>query len=271
MLAPGGVAGTHDDAVVAAGTGDNMGAALGLGLREGDVAISLGTSGTVFAVADSPTRRHRRSGRLRRRHRRFLPLVCTLNATKVTDAMARLLGRTPRRARAPGTRVRTRCRRRRAVAVLRRRTHSEPARRHRHVARPTLRHGACPTRPLLVRRRRCGLLDAFDALPDAGVTTDRGRVYVIGGGARSLVYPQLLADLLQRQVVVPAPAEYVARGACVQAAAALAGREVADVAREWAPPTGTCSIPTPPSTRPLCARHTAISRATHSSRPGDRR
>ncbi len=55
VLAPGGVAGNHHGAVVAAGTGDNMGAALGLGLREGDVAISLGTSGTVFAVADSPT------------------------------------------------------------------------------------------------------------------------------------------------------------------------------------------------------------------------
>ena len=41
--------------VVAAGTGDNMGAALGLGLAEGDVAISLGTSGTVFAVSGHPT------------------------------------------------------------------------------------------------------------------------------------------------------------------------------------------------------------------------
>ena len=39
----------------ATGTGDNMAAALGLGLRPGDVAISLGTSGTVFAVSDTPT------------------------------------------------------------------------------------------------------------------------------------------------------------------------------------------------------------------------
>ena len=39
--------------LVGPGTGDNMAAALGLGLRSGDVALSLGTSGTVFAVSVS--------------------------------------------------------------------------------------------------------------------------------------------------------------------------------------------------------------------------
>ena len=95
MLAPGGAAGTCGDAVVAAGTGDNMGAALGLGLAEGDVAISLGTSGTVFAVSARPT--SDASGAVAGfadATGRFLPLACTLNATKVTDTMARLLGRT---------------------------------------------------------------------------------------------------------------------------------------------------------------------------------
>jgi len=36
-------------------------------------------------------------------------------------------------------------------------------------------------------------------------------------------------------VLVPEPAEYVARGAAVQAAAVLAGRDVAEVARDWSP------------------------------------
>ena len=63
------------------------------GSRTGDVAVSIGTSGTVFSVSDDPiadpsgivagfadaTGRH-------------LPLVCTLNATKVTEAVRRLLG-----------------------------------------------------------------------------------------------------------------------------------------------------------------------------------
>ena len=41
--------------MLAPGTGDNMGAALGLDLEPGDVVVSLGTSGTVFAVSDRPT------------------------------------------------------------------------------------------------------------------------------------------------------------------------------------------------------------------------
>ena len=62
---------------------------------EGDVAISLGTSGTVFAVADSPTSDATGAvAGFADATGRFLPLVCTLNATKVTDTMARLLGRT---------------------------------------------------------------------------------------------------------------------------------------------------------------------------------
>src|SRR3569833_502043 len=38
--------------LVAPGTGDNMGAALGLGAQAGDIIVSIGTSGTVFAVHD---------------------------------------------------------------------------------------------------------------------------------------------------------------------------------------------------------------------------
>ena len=81
----------------------------------------------------------------------------------------------------------------------------------------------------------CHLLEALDALARAGVPTDRGRLFVVGGGARSPIYPQLVADLAQRPVEVPVAAEYVARGACVQAAAALTGRDVAEVSRAWAP------------------------------------
>ena len=79
--------------LVAAGAGDNAAAALGLGARPGDVVVSIGTSGTVFACCDTPiadptgavagfadaTGRH-------------LPLVCTLNAARVLDAAAALLG-----------------------------------------------------------------------------------------------------------------------------------------------------------------------------------
>jgi xylulokinase len=236
VLAPGATAGTSGDLVVAAGTGDNMGAALGLGLAEGDVAISLGTSGTVFAVSGHPTSDATGAvAGFADATGRFLPLACTLNATKVTDEIAHLLGRTRDELEmlalgaAPGAR---------GVVVLPyldgERTPNLPD------ATGTISGLRSDTSPAQLARAAyegvvCHVLEALDALTRAGVPTDRGRLLVVGGGARSRIYPQVVADLAERAVEVPEAAEYVARGACIQAAAVLVERDVADVGRAWAP------------------------------------
>ncbi len=91
----------------------------------------------------------------------------------------------------------------------------------------------------------CSLLGALDALTGAGVPT-AGRISVVGGGARSPLYAQLLADLSGREVSVPAPAtEWVAVGAAAQAAAVATGQSVDTVARRWAGarPAGRCVEP----------------------------
>ena len=218
---------------VAAGTGDNMAAALGVALAPGEVAVSVGTSGTAFTVADGPTADP--SGAVAGfadAAGRYLPLVCTLNATKVTDAVARLLGvdyaaldalalgaspgangctlvpyfdgeRTPNRPDATGT-----------ITGLRS-----------DVTRGQLARAA-------FEGVVCGLLDAIDALAAAGVDAG-GRIVLVGGGARSAAYRHVLADLAGRSVAVPAVAEHVARGACVQAAAALHGRAAGEVGAAW--------------------------------------
>ncbi len=77
----------------------------------------------------------------------------------------------------------------------------------------------------------CGLLDGLDALR-AFAPAD-GRLILVGGGARSRAYRQVLADLSGRTVLVPSGDEHVADGACVQAAAVAAGGDTADVAERW--------------------------------------
>src|SRR5262249_13808855 len=87
------VGATPDGIHLSAGTGDNMAAGLGLSLRSGDVAVSLGTSGTAFAVSDTPAADA--SGQVAGfadAPGRFLPLVATLNAARVLTAGAGLLG-----------------------------------------------------------------------------------------------------------------------------------------------------------------------------------
>ena len=83
---------TGAGAVLSAGTGDNMAAALGLGLRPGDVVISIGTSGTAFADSARPAADP--SGAVAgfaNATGQYLPLVCTINAAGVLTATAALL------------------------------------------------------------------------------------------------------------------------------------------------------------------------------------
>lgn len=237
VLGPLEAAGEWNGALVAAGTGDNMAGALGVGLRPGDVVVSIGTSGTVYGVSDEPTADP--SGTVAGfadATGRHLPLVCTLNATKVTDAVRRLLGvdhdeldrlalagepgaggltllpyldgeRTPDRPNATGV-----------LAGLRS-----------DVGREQLARAA-------VEGVVCGLLDGLDALTAAAPTG--GQLILVGGGARSRAYRQVLADLSGREVLVPRIEEQVATGACVQAAAAGSGAEPADIAADWGLGTG---------------------------------
>ncbi|OZF36195.1 xylulokinase [Rhodococcus sp. 14-2496-1d] len=208
-------------ALVGPGTGDNAAAALALDAQPGDVVVSVGTSGVVSAVtsvaaadgsglvagfADATGRQ--------------LPLVCTLNAARVLDATARLLGvdhdelsrlalsttsdglvlvpylegeRTPNRPDASG-----------AIHGLRL-NNSTPG----HLARAA------------IEGLLCGLADGIDHLRAQGVETKR--VLLIGGGAKSAALRALAPAILGVPVTVPEPGEYVADGAARQAAWTLAG------------------------------------------------
>jgi xylulokinase len=90
----------------------------------------------------------------------------------------------------------------------------------------------------------CGLLDALDALGAAGVDAS-GRLLLVGGGARSLAYRRIVADLAQRSATVPHADELVATGACVQAAAVLQRRTPEEIARAWRLGAGEAIKPDP--------------------------
>ena len=87
------VGSTAHGASVGPGTGDNMAAALGLGLRPGDVALSIGTSGVASMVTTEPVADG--TGALSGfadATGGFLPLACTVNAARILAVGARLLG-----------------------------------------------------------------------------------------------------------------------------------------------------------------------------------
>ncbi len=225
--------GLSPEVIVGPGTGDNMGGALGLGLRPGDSVVSLGTSGTAYAVSAIPTKDSSGSvAGFADADGGFLPLVCTLNATRVTDTFAALMGAD-----------------RDDFAELA--LGADTA-----VGGPTLlpyldgertpnlpdARGALFGIETGVSREAlalaahdgvlCGLLDGLDALSGCGVPLD-GRRFLVGGGARSAAYRQRYADLTQQEILVPDADETVATGAAVQAAAIASGAPISDVTTAW--------------------------------------
>ena len=154
--------------------------------------------------------------------------MCTLNATKVTDTVARLLGvdaagstelalaaapgagglmlvphldgeRTPNRPDATGT-----------LVGLRSDVDRE------QLARAAFEGVVCNLLAGADRSRECD-----------------GRVVLVGGGAHSDAYRRIVADLTGRPIMVPHADELVARGAAVQAAVVLTGSTFDDVAAAW--------------------------------------
>ncbi|NED97638.1 xylulokinase [Phytoactinopolyspora alkaliphila] len=231
VAAPAEVVGrTSSGAVVAPGTGDNMGAALGLGLAPGDVVVSLGTSGTVFATSEvsvvdasgfvagfaDATGRH-------------LPLVCTLNAARVLSATAAMLGA--------------------SLAELDRLAVQAPPGSGGLVLLPYLDGERTPDLPdatgtlagltresmtpqnlarAAIEGMLCGLADGVDALRAHQVPVER--IFLIGGAAQSAAVQQIAPEVFGVPVLVPNPGEYVALGAARQAAWALHG---GDEAPDW--------------------------------------
>ena len=89
---------TQGGVALAAGTGDNMAAGLGLGVSAGAAVVSLGTSGTAFTRSTSQT--HEPTGTVAGfadATGEFMPLVCTLNGARNLVATAQAPRGRPRR------------------------------------------------------------------------------------------------------------------------------------------------------------------------------
>ena len=216
--------------VFAAGAGDNAAAALGLGMQAGDLAISIGTSGTVFSIASIAS--HDVSGSVAGfadASGHFLPITVTLNAARVLvkaceklnvdfDQLSKLALSAE-----PGSE---------GVVLLPffegERTPNLP-----HATESFHGLTAENEQPKNIARAHvegmlCGLAYGLDALLAQGV--EAKRLLLIGGGAQNEAVQKIASNIFELPIEVPVISEYVAEGASVQAAWALTGERPA-----WAP------------------------------------
>jgi xylulokinase len=230
-------------AVVGAGSGDQHAGALGLGVEEGDVVFVFGTSGVVYGL--SRTEIHDPRGDVNSvadAAGGFQPLVCTLNAAKVTDTIARILGVDH--------------------DELARLALAAPRDRDRPVLAPYFDGERTPDRPrargvlggLSTATSReqialaafegvvLGLVEGHDSLERLGVNTG-ARVLATGGGSSSPAYLQVLANSLGRDVHTVAAPQPVAKGAAIQVAAILGDVPISQVREAWTPSTMLAAEP----------------------------
>jgi xylulokinase len=161
---------------------------------------------------------------------RFLPLVCTMNATKVTDTVARLLG--VDHAQFDALALEASAGAGGLVLVPHLDGERTPNRPAATGMLTGLRSDAMPSQlaRAAVEGVVCNLLAGAEAL---GPETAHGRVFLVGGAARSPAYRRVVADLTGRVVVVPTDDELVAAGAAVQAAALHHACDFARVSAAW--------------------------------------
>ena len=222
IIAPHKIGGaTTSGANIAAGAGDNAGAALGLGASVGDLVISLGTSGTAFAVSSTPT--HDPSGEVAGfadATGNFLPLACTLNAAKIFNTVATTLGISfdefsqlalTAKPGAEGLRV--------IPHFDGERTPNRPQARGRFHGITHSNFTKANIARAAIEGVIAGMVYATQAVEKLGVSYSR--VLLIGGAAKNEAVQKITADFFAQTIHLPPTGEYVADGAAKQAAWAL--------------------------------------------------
>jgi len=218
--------GLSADVIVSAGGGDNMMGAIGTGnVAPGVVTASFGTSGTIYAYAKSPVVDPQGEiAAFCSSTDGWMPLLCTMNVTTVTEHFRRMFNLEPR-----------------AFDEL---AATAPAGAGGLVLLPYLEGERTPNVPLgsgaflglngkniqpayLARAAMEGVTMGMNyglrRLADLGVKAKEIRV--TGGGAKSPVWRQLMADVFGTPVVGMVEDEGAALGGALQAAWALARRD----------------------------------------------
>ena len=227
------------------GAGDNAAAALGIGGTLTELCVSLGTSGVVYAVSESPA--HDPSGEVAGfadASGRFLPLACMLNCTRVVGTLADMFNLSVpdaldiAAAADPG-----------ADGLLLmpylggERTPNLPHATGLLTGLVTSNLGREHVLRAAVDGVAAGVAYCQQALARQGVARDN--VTLVGGGSRHTAWQQAIADVTGLPVTVRGGGEHVARGTAIQIAAIIRDEPVAQLADNWRPEVVAQASPRP--------------------------
>ncbi|HDZ47249.1 hypothetical protein LCGC14_0027580 [marine sediment metagenome] len=211
--------GLGDKVVVSSGGGDNMLGAIGTGnITPGLITLSLGTSGTVCAYSATPVECDSAMvANFCSSTGGWLPLICTMNVTSATTRVRELFGLD--------------------LAAFSEKVASAPIGAQGVTVLPFFNGERVPMLPdasadflgltslnttqanlcrAVVEGATFGLRYGLELLGD--LTAGASQIRLIGGGANSPVWRQMVADITGTQVICPEITDAAALGAAIQAA-----------------------------------------------------
>jgi xylulokinase len=211
--------GLNPSALVSSGGGDNMMGAIGTGnIAPGVITMSLGSSGTVYAFSDQAQISDQPSvATFCSSSGGWLPLICTMNLTNASSAVRELLGLD--------------------IAAFNQAVSQSPIGAEGVLMLPFLNGERVPALPhasgsilgldstnltqanlcrAVVEGTTFGLRYGLDLLRASGIKNQNIRL--IGGGAKSAVWRQIVADIMDTPVICTEHSEAAALGAAIQAA-----------------------------------------------------
>jgi xylulokinase len=210
--------GLGDRVLVSSGGGDNMMGAIGTGnIADGIVTLSLGTSGTVYACTDrTPAQPSALLASFCSSSNGWLPLICTMNLTSAANAVRELFGLDLDDFNRAAAKAPIGCE---GISLL-----------------PFFNGERVPALPdasgsllglnmqnltpanlcrAVLEGTSFGLRYGLDLMREAGIEVQQIRL--IGGGAKSAFWRQMVADIMQVPVICPRIGEAAALGAAIQA------------------------------------------------------
>jgi xylulokinase len=210
--------GLSTDVIVSAGGGDNMMGAIGTGnTKQGVITASFGTSGTIYACSEKPVIDPR--GEIAAfcdSTNRWLPLLCTMNVTVATEMVRQDFGYTHEKFAAEAAKISAGSD---GLILL---PYLEGER------TPNVPHGtgvwlganqktftAAHFARAAMEGVTLGMNYGLRRLAELGVAPKQIRA--TGGGAKSKVWRQIMADVFNAQVVTLKVSEGAAYGAALQA------------------------------------------------------
>ncbi|MGV6988258.1 xylulokinase [Testudinibacter sp. P80/BLE/0925] len=213
------ILGLNPNTLIAAGSGDNMMGAIGTGnIEAGIVTLSLGTSGTLYAYSEQPIKPVSAAiANFCSANNGWLPLICTMNVTSATSLVQDLFQLN--------------------LGDFNKQLKSSPLGADGVMVLPFFNGERVPSLPIAkasihgldnknftsenvcratVEGITFGLRYGLTLFKQSGI--EISQIRLIGGGAKSEIWRQIVADIMNCEVICLRNSEAAALGAAIQAA-----------------------------------------------------